>query len=187
MTKDIGAALLKLYVRPPQIITLFLKSATMVGAMSRRTHSILAVTSLLTFAVNAETKLGKPLTVDQPMAIQKVLANPAKLEGKTVQVKGKVTEVCKAMGCWMALVDPSDNTKMIRVQVEDGVIVFPKESVGKLVIAEGTLTKQEMTLEQTRAKAKHEAEEQGRKFDPAAIKHGSIYYEIAGTGAVLRD
>ena len=87
-------------------------------------------------------------------------------------------------GCWMAL---SDNGQLLRIKVNDGDIVFPKESVGKMAIAEGKLEKFELTREQTIARAKHEADEQGRKFDPKSIKSGSVVYQIAGTGAVLLD
>lgn len=141
---------------------------------------------LLTATFFAEAKLGQQLTLDRPSSIQQILDRPAEYTGKTVQVKGKITEVCQMMGCWMALVDPADSTKSIRVQVKDGDIVFPKDATGKLAIAEGTLTKQELSRDQVVAKAKHEAEEQGRKFDPKKIKHGSTYYEIQGTGAVIQ-
>ena len=152
--------------------------------VTTRSAFILTVT---VSSIWAESKLGKPLTLDQPTSIQQVLNSPADYAGKTVQVKGKITEVCQMMGCWMALVDPNDSTKSIRVQVKDGDIVFPKDSAGKIAIAEGTLIKQERTRDQVIAKAKHEAEEQGRKFDPRKVKQGATYYEIQGTGAVIAD
>lgn len=130
------------------------------------------------------TRLGKPLALEQPQTVSKVLANPGPLVGKTVQVKGKVTEVCQMMGCWMALAD-LDSAKVLRVKVNDGDIVFPKESVGKIAVAEGTLAKLTLTREQAVAQAKHEAEEQGRQFNPASIKSGAVIYQLQGTGAVI--
>ena len=88
------------------------------------------------FAFAADVKLGKPLTLEQASTVGEVLARPDALVGKTVQVKGKVTEICKMMGCWMALVDPG-STKALRIKVNDGVIVIPKEAVGKMAVAEG--------------------------------------------------
>jgi Domain of unknown function (DUF4920) len=149
-----------------------------------RRFLLLALTSA---AAWAESKLGKPLTLNQPSAIREILATPAEFTGKTVQVKGKITEVCQMMGCWMALVDPADSTKTIRIDVHDGDIVFPKDSAGKMATAEGILIKQELTRDQVIAKAKHEAEEQGRKFDPKQVKQGATYYEIRGAGAVIAD
>jgi len=100
-------------------------------------------------------------------------------------VKGKVTEVCQMMGCWMNLTDGSG--KMIRIKVEDGDITFPKDSVGKMAVAEGKLTRSELSKEQVIAVAKHEADEQGRKFDPASVKDGKTVYQIAGTGAIILE
>ena len=85
----------------------------------------------------------------------------------------------------MSLSDTEGHT--LRIKVDDGVIVFPKDSVGKMAIAEGKLEKQEMTRDQAVAAAKEEAEETGRKFNPASIKSGKTVYELAGTGAVIFD
>ncbi|MBM3813823.1 MAG: DUF4920 domain-containing protein [Acidimicrobiia bacterium] len=138
-----------------------------------------------TFAA-AEVKLGQPLTLSQPSSVTQVLSQAATHTGKTVQVKGKVTEVCQMMGCWMALIEPGKTTSL-RIKVDDGVIVFPKESIGKMAIAEGKLVKLELNKEQAVARAKHEAEEQGRKFDPSSVKGPVTIYQIAGTGAVILD
>src|SRR5438270_11063300 len=81
-----------------------------------------------------DLKLGKPLTLDQPIPLTTLLAKPADYLGKTVQVKGKVVEVCEMMGCWMNLAN--DDGQRIRIKVEDGDIVFPKDSPGKTAIAE---------------------------------------------------
>ena len=90
------------------------------------------------------------------------------------------------MGCWMTIVDPVGE-RTIRVKVNDGDIVFPKSAVGKLAIVEGKLTRLELTREQATAQARHEAEEQGRKFDPKSIKKGVTIYMIEGAGALIRD
>jgi hypothetical protein len=136
--------------------------------------------------VAADSKFGKPLTLETSTSIAEILASPDKYVGKTVQVKGKVTEVCEMMGCWTNLLD-SASGKMIKVKVTDGDIVFPKEAVGKMATAEGELKKFELTKEQAIARAKHEAEEQGRKFNPASVKGGATIYQIQGTGAVIVD
>ena len=97
--------------------------------------------------VSAEVKLGKPLELKEPMTVAAVTAKPAAFVDKTVQVKGKVTEVCQMMGCWMALAD-TDSNQTIRIKVKDGDIVFPKDAAGKIAIAEGKLVKITMTKEQ---------------------------------------
>jgi hypothetical protein len=146
---------------------------------------------LLTFALvtgmvfAAEQKLGKPLTEKESISLSTLFAEPAPLVGKTVQVKARVTEVCQMMGCWMNLTD--DQGHLLRIKVEDGVIVFPKDSIGRTAIAEGKLEKREMTREALVEQGKHEAEESGRKFDPASVKAGKTIYELAGSGAVILE
>ncbi|MBZ5582857.1 MAG: DUF4920 domain-containing protein [Acidobacteriia bacterium] len=140
----------------------------------------IAAGSLLT---GAETKLGKPLAAKEPVAIGALLAKPADYVGKTVQVKGRIVEVCQEMGCWMYLADAQGNK--IRIKVNDGEIVFPKDGAGRAGTAEGVFTKQELTREQAVERAREEAKDTGKKFDPASIKSGTVIYQIQGTGAVL--
>lgn len=134
----------------------------------------------------AALKLGSPLTLKETLSVDEVAVSPDAYVGKIVQVKGKVTEVCQMMGCWMNLADVTSG-KLLKIKVNDGDIVFPKESIGKLAIAEGKLVKIELTREQAVEKAKHEAEEQGRKFDPASVKRGATIYQIQGTGALVLE
>lgn len=143
--------------------------------------SILAVASV---CLAGELKLGKPLTLKQPRTVSETLAGADNLAGKIVQVKGKVSEVCQMMGCWMNLIDTGSG-QSIRVKVNDGEIVFPKDAAGRMAIAEGTLTKLELTRDLAVTQARHEAEEAGRKFDPKSVKGGVVSYQIQGTGAVL--
>ena len=131
----------------------------------------------------ADTRLGSPLTLKEPVSVAALLSHAADYVGKTVQVKGKIAEVCQMMGCWMDLTN--DEGQKIRIKVDDGVIVFPKDASGRTAIAEGKLSKTELTREQAVAQAKEEAEEAGRKFDPASVKGGITFYQIEGVGAVI--
>ena len=91
--------------------------------------------SMLAFGLlsAAEIKLGKPLAVKEPMALATLLAHPDDYVGKTVQVKGKIVEVCQMMGCWMDLTN--DAGQKVRIKVNDGEIDFPKDGSGKMAIA----------------------------------------------------
>jgi hypothetical protein len=145
--------------------------------------------ALLLFAcatlLPAETRLGKPLSQPEPLPLAKLLASPESYVGKIVQVKGKASEVCEMMGCWINIVEAP--AQSIRVKVNDGDIVFPGTAVGKTVVAEGKLQKLELSREQAVVRARHEAEEQGRKFNPESIKSGVTIYQIQGSGALILD
>ena len=86
----------------------------------------------------------------------------------------------------MTLASDDEEFKEIRIKVVDGVIVFPLEAKGRRAIAEGEFVKIELTLEQTVAYRKHHAEEHGEEFDPSSVTEPLTYYQIKGTGAVIR-
>lgn len=93
---------------------------------------ILAVT--LTNA--ADLKLGKSITVKDKSSVSNILSNPAKFEGKTVLVEGKILEVCQDSGCWIEVAGDKAGQK-IKVQFEEGKVSIPKNSKGKMVSVQG--------------------------------------------------
>src|SRR5271157_2949759 len=133
-----------------------------------------------------DENLGAPLTLKTQTPIAELLAKPARFVGRSVQVKGKITAVCQKMGCWMMLSDVATGAS-IRIKVNDGEIVFPKESVGRVAVAEGSFREIKLTRAQAAERARHEAEEQGSKFDPASVKGPVTIYQIQGTGAVILE
>jgi hypothetical protein len=140
---------------------------------------------LLTGSLAAEVKLGKPVALNNPVTVSTLIDKAGNFVGKTVQVKGKITDVCQMMGCWMNIA--GDDGKMVRLKVNDGEMVFPKDAIGKTAVAEGTFTKISLTREQAVARAKHEAEESGRKFDASSAKLPSAIYEIKPAGVVILE
>lgn len=76
-----------------------------------------------------------------------------KYEGK---VKGKVVEVCKAMGCWAKL--QKDDGTTIMIKVKDHEFAMPEDIVGKIVLAEGTAQVKETSVNML----KHYAEDAGK-------------------------
>ena len=147
--------------------------------------TLLAALAAIGLLSAAEMKLGKPLTVKEPVPIASLLAHADDYVGKTVQVKGKITEVCQMMGCWMDL--SNENGQSIHIKVNDGEIEFPKDSAGKTALAEGQFTKEVLTRDQAVARAREEAKEKGKKFNPESVKSGITVYQIQGTGAVVLD
>ena len=76
-----------------------------------------------------------------------------KYEGK---IKGKVVEVCKAMGCWAKL--QKDDGTTIMIKVKDHEFAMPMDIVGKVVLAEGTAQVKETSVNML----KHYAEDAGK-------------------------
>ena len=78
-----------------------------------------------------------------------------------------------------------DGGDMVRIKVADGEIVFPREALGREAVAEGKFVRFELSREQAAAAARHEAEEQGRRFDLLSVKGPQVVYQIQGSGAVV--
>jgi len=76
-----------------------------------------------------------------------------KYEGR---VKGKVVEVCKAMGCWAKLEKTDGSTVMIKVK--DHEFAMPLDIVGKTVVADGVAEVNETSV----SMLKHYAEDAGK-------------------------
>lgn len=132
------------------------------------------------------TVLGKGVGNTAPVKIADLLTNPDAYVGKTIRVDGLVTDVCPKRGCWMTLAG-DDESQSVRIKVDDGVIVFPKDAKGKRASAEGVFTKIELTRDEAIEQAKHRAEELGQVFDPSkAGDLPTVLYQIKGTGAVVR-
>jgi hypothetical protein len=104
--------------------------------------------------------------------ISAILAEPDDFAGETVRVEGTAVGVCKHRGCWLTLASDKEG-ETLRVKVEDGVIVFPKEIVGEHVRVEGKFAINKVE----------------KKCD--ATKHGepevkcTTHYEIQATGALV--
>ena len=86
----------------------------------------------------------------------------SKFEG---HVKGKVVEVCQAMGCWAKLQREDGSSVMIKVK--DHEFAMPKDIVGKTIVAEGSAEVKETSV----SMLKHYAEDAGKsKEEVAKIK-----------------
>lgn len=142
-------------------------------------NTVLATTAMMVLATvctAGETiKVGEALTSGlEVTSIETLVADPDAWVGKRVQVAGEVTGVCAKQGCWMDLTSPTDTT--LRVKVDDGVIVFPPESVGRQATAEGEVEILDLERDRYEAWLRHVAEEESREFDPAEV--GEAPYRI---------
>jgi hypothetical protein len=85
-------------------------------------------------------------------------------QAKEIKVRGKVTEVCKAEGCWLRM-ETAGGTMMIRMK--DHKFFVPVSMQGKTIVADGTATLKETSVDMLR----HYAEDAGKsKEEIAAIK-----------------
>ena len=133
-----------------------------------------------------ETRYGAGVTLPESVTITELQANVDKYEGKEVRVEGLVTGVCPKRGCWFDMAGDKPGQTM-RFKVTDGVIVFPMEANGKYAVAQGTVRKMPMTLEQSKRWAAHQKNEYGADLDPDEITEPLTIVRLDGSGAMIRD
>lgn len=144
--------------------------------------------AILLMAVSVFAKpiyLGEKITLTKVTKISEIIANKDKYHGKKVLIEGMIIDVCVARGCWMAIASDKPFQHIVS-SVDDGVIVFPVHSKGRMAMAEGIFEAYEMDMEETIDYLKHRAEEKGQKFDPSKVKEPMTLYEIFTTGAVIK-
>jgi hypothetical protein len=113
-----------------------------------------------------------------PNDLQAKMANGV-FEGK---VTGKVTEVCKTMGCWIKL-EKADGTTLL-VKSKDHAYFMPQDLTGKTVVVEGSAAIKEVSEE----KRKHMAEDAGKsKEEIRKIKGSQKELQFVATGVQVLD
>jgi len=128
---------------------------------------------------------GEGVNLETTTPIADIVADPDAWNGKTVKVEGKVDGVCARKGCWIELANESGDC--VRIKVQDDVIVFPQEAVGRFAVAQGTVEVEDMPRGQYVAWMKHVADEKGVDFDEASIGEGPHrFVQVMGTGAEIR-
>ena len=146
----------------------------------------LVIALFLPAAAGEGKTYGEGVGRQEAVKVSDLVAHPEKYVGKSVRVEGVIVDVCEMRGCWMDLAGDTKSEK-VRIKVNDGVMVFPREAKGSQAVACGVFTKIEMKPEDALAYAKHLAEERGEKFDAATAKNvQTVLYQISGTGAVIK-
>ena len=115
----------------------------------------------------AKKKFGGEITEKTSVALDTLLKDGKKYESKTVRTEGKVSAVCKSMGCWMELADANGQA---HIKMAGHSFFVPKDASGHRAVVQGTVIKasndecSEEAKAQTGAVAKIEIEATGVEF-----------------------
>ena len=131
--------------------------------MKKILFSLLVMATVSAHAQNDDIKpAAKGVVYGEAISAQGTAVSPADVQSKLVnntfegKITGKVTEVCKSMGCWIKI-EKGDGTALM-VKSKDHGFFMPQNLVGKTVVIEGTASVKEVT----EAKRKHLAEDAGK-------------------------
>lgn len=98
--------------------------------------ALLAATGLAWAA--AEKKFGKEITLKETTKISAITAAPDDFSDKRVLVEGTIVDVCAKRGCGVKIASDKEHESLM-FKVQDGVMVFPMETKGKQIRAEGVI------------------------------------------------
>ncbi len=125
---------------------------------------------------------GTEITADDALPIGKVVADPDAYDGQTVKVAGVVHEVCQNKGCWMTLDGGEGQT--VRVTFRDYGYFVPKDIAGRTVVLEGSVRREELSVETLR----HYAEDEGKSEEEiAAITSPQIQLTVVADGVLVAE
>ena len=117
----------------------------------------------------------------EQVALASAISSMSEAEGATVQVKGEVTSVCQAKGCWMVIKDHDDEKVTARVLMKDHSFSVPMDGTGKKAVVEGTLTSRTFNA----AQVKHLAKDAGD--DPSKVEGTRTEYVLTASGVKLES
>jgi hypothetical protein len=111
-------------------------------------------TSQPTSQPGASNHFGAPFNSDaHPIELATALETCAGT-GSACKVTGTIDRVCQTRGCWFTLTeDGVDET--IRVRMQDYAFFVPRDAVGKRVVFEGVMTREEVSIETAQHYADH--------------------------------
>ena len=139
--------------------------------------SIGLLLSLLTSLAFAE-QYGAAITLKHPVSLDVAVKQLGAQNAADVLVESKVERVCEARGCWVGLKSASGE---IHVTFKDEAFFVPMTLMGKTVLAQGRLSKVQMTLEETRQHVKHNG------GDPTKVTEPGVRYEIVANGLEVKS
>ncbi len=122
---------------------------------------------------------GKTVTPTGAILADDLSAHLATKTIADVKVRGKVIEVCKAEGCWLKMETKSGP---VMIKMKDHAFMVPLSMNGKEIVAEGTASFKETSVEMLQ----HYAEDAGKtKEEIAAIKTPKKEVSMQAVGIVV--
>ena len=106
-----------------------------------------------------------------------LFSNPSSFEGKTINVKGNITDICQEAGCWTYI---SDGTNYLLVQTLHKFFL-PKEVTGK-ISTDGIFKFIDISEEHARAMLKESRNPRMKEED---IKGPQKVYVLEATGIMV--
>jgi hypothetical protein len=132
-------------------------------------------------APGAWAHYGAPFSATTSVTAAELLADPARFEGQTVKVSGRVADVCSKAGCWMVV---AEGDRTMRVLMKDHAFSVDKQGAGSDCEIEGMVEGKAVDPE-TVAHFESESRNPGVMPEKGA-EAGSKVYQLVASGVAMR-
>jgi hypothetical protein len=122
---------------------------------------------------------GAPFAATQTVSAATLLADPAKYAGQTVQVTGRVVDVCSKAGCWMVV---AEGDRSMRVLMKDHGFSVDKQGAGSDCKVEGVVEAKEIDP----ATVQHFAEESAKPEAMPEKGASGVIYQLVASGVEMK-
>jgi len=122
---------------------------------------------------------GAPFAATQTVSAATLLADPAKYAGQTVQVTGRVVDVCSKAGCWMVV---AEGDRSMRVLMKDHAFSVDKQGAGSDCKVEGVVEAKEIDP----ATVQHFAEESAKPEAMPEKGASGVIYQLVASGVEMK-
>ncbi len=123
---------------------------------------------------------GEKIDKKGAVSVEKLSQKMGNTESLDIKLKGTITEVCQAKGCWMTL--DIGNDKLLRVKFKDYGFFVPKDAAGKTAIIQGEAKKEMLSVDELR----HLAEDAGKsEKEIEAIKEPMEELTFIAEGVII--
>ena len=127
---------------------------------------------------------GEKITMQGAVAYDDLLSKMDSQDSLAIKVKGNVSAVCQAKGCWMNIVSQQPNQPEMFVKFKDYGFFMPKDIAGRDVILEGYAFREVTSIEEL----KHYAEDEGKsKEEIDAITEPVEELKFMASGVLLLE
>ena len=133
-------------------------------------------------AVSAQewTPYGEEFKTDQAITVSDLISALHKTDEMPVVVRGEISEVCQAEGCWMKL--NNEEGEDIFVKFKDHAFLIPKDLASHQAYVSGIAKKKIISVDEQR----HYAEDAGKsKEEIEAITEEKTSLRIDATGVLI--
>ena len=111
-----------------------------------------------------ENHFGEKISADDAISYDAMLTSLNTQDSIETKVKGKVSGVCQAKGCWMTIISEEEGKPEMFVKFKDYGFFMPLDLAGKEVVMAGKAYREETSVDELR----HYAEDEGQSAEEIA-------------------